>query len=165
MPEGGWRAPGALLAVAAASFAVYQTAGRAVAEIAIVPYAACLVLGASWVYPRLRRRGAGIRAAVAASLLLPFVWLAKEAVRVSAVFGPAETLYYAFNPISLGVFSAAALQMAVWELAVGQARRGPLVVLGVLAAAALASYGIAADSGGRELFYGYIAGYRWLFGE
>ena len=165
MPEGGWRRPLALLAVAAASFALYRTAPRAVAEAAIVSYAACLVLGASWVYPRLRRDGASIRAAVAASLLLPVAWLLKEALRVTAVFTPAETLYYALNPISLGVFTAAACQMAAWELAVGSARRGPLLVLGVVLAAAGILALMAADSGGREIFYGYIAGYRLLFGE
>lgn len=165
MPEGGWRTPLGLLALAAASFALYQTAPRAVAEVAIVPYTACLVLGPSWVYPRLRRRGASAGATVAASLLTPLAWLGKEAVRVSAVFGPAETLYYAFNPVSLGVFTAAATQMAGWELAVGRARRTPVLVLTLVLAAAALFFALAGDSGGRELFYGYIALYRRLFGE
>jgi len=164
MPEGGWRAPLGLLALAAASFAVYQTAPRTLAELAILPYAACLVLGASFVYPWLRRRGASAGRCVAASLLVPGAWLVKEAVRVSAVFGPGETLYYAFNPISLGVLGAAAFQMAGWELAVGSARRGPFVTLAALLGSAVAVGIATGDSGGRDFFYGYIAVYRKLFG-
>ncbi|MGI9592100.1 MAG: hypothetical protein ACR2P8_12080 [Myxococcota bacterium] len=165
MPERGWRAPLALLALAAASFALYQTAPRAIAELAILPYATCLVFGASFVYPRLRLRGATAGASIAASLLLPCVWLLKEAARVSAVFGPGETLFYAFNPISLGVFAAAAFQMAGWELAVGRARRTPTLVLAGLVGAAAAVWIATGDSGGRDLFYGYIAAYRALFGS
>ena len=165
MPEGTWRTPAAVLALAAASFVVYQTAPRALAELAIVPYAACLVFGASYVYPRMRARGARAGACIAGSLLLPAVWLVKEGVRVSAVFGPGETLYYALNPISLGVFAAAAFQMAAWELVVGTARTTPALVLGGLIAAAVAVGIATGDSGGRDFFYGYIAVYRALFGS
>lgn len=164
MPEGSWRVPLLLLAATCACWLVYNLAPPRLAELALPPYAAGLVLGPSLVYPILRRRDASARRAVLAALVVPAAWLLKEGWRITAVFSVPEAFYYAFNPLSLGLFTAAAFQMAAWELFVGRARRAPLTVLAVVALLA-GGFGIAThDSGGREAFYAYIAIYRWLFG-
>lgn len=172
MPEtgGAWRVPLAVAGIAALCWILYQTAPPAIAGWAIFPYAACLVLGPSLVYPALRRRGVPAARAVAGGLALPLLWLAKEGYRVTAVFSPAEALYYSLSPISLGLFGAAAAQMAVAELVIARRRSGrwrlaggagaTLAALALLAAAAGA---VGRESGGREIFYGYIALYRILF--
>jgi hypothetical protein len=165
-----WRPPLLLLGVAALCWAVYQRAPRAIAEPAIVPYAAILVLGPSLVYPWLRRRGAAPSRAALACGLVPAAWLAKELYRVSGVFSAAEALYYATNPLALGLFTAGALQMAVWELCLERARAGrwrPRSGAGLVVAAVLLLAGgfalAAGDSGGRDFFYAWIDVYRALF--
>jgi hypothetical protein len=167
-----WLAPALVLGVAATSFALYQTAPPAVANVVIFPYAASLVLGASLVYPWLRGAGASGSRAVAASLLVPVLWLLKEGYRVTAVFSVGEAVYYAFNPISLGLFTAAAVQMALAELLLRRARSGrfewasgPAAVLAAILALGLVFAVAARGSGGREIFYAYIALYRHLFGD
>jgi hypothetical protein len=87
---------------------------------------------------------------------------------VTAVFSPAEALYYALNPLSLGVFCAAGVQMAVAELwlrAPGERLRPlwPTALLGGVALLAFGAWLVGGDSGGRDIFYGYIAVYRVLF--
>lgn len=166
----GWLPPLLVLALAAGSWAAYQRGPRAVAEIAIFPYAASLVLGPSLVYPWLRRAGAGTGRAVAASLIVPALWLLKECYRVAGVFSTAEALYYASNPLSLGLLTGCALQMALGELCLERARGGRWRLAsgaGLVVAAVLVLAGafvlVAGDSGGRDLFYAWIALYRRLF--
>jgi hypothetical protein len=169
---GHWRVPALLLCVAATSFLLYNAASPSIANVAIFPYAASLVLGPSLVYAWLRRDGASIRAAVCAALVLPFLWLVKEGYRVTAVFSVGEAVYYAFNPLSLGLFTAAAFQMASAELLLRRARRGrwelatgpALTLLAIVSAVAVFAI-LARESGGREVFYAYITLYRHLFGE
>jgi hypothetical protein len=167
-----WLAPALVLGLAAMSFALYQTASPAVASVAIVPYAASLLLGPSLVYPWLRGAGASGGRAVAASLLVPALWLLKEGYRVTAVFSIREAVYYAFNPISLGLFAAAAVQMALAELLRRRAHSGrlewasgPAAVLAAILVLGLVFAVAARGSGGREVFYAYIALYRHLFGD
>jgi hypothetical protein len=172
MPERR-RVPAVPLAVAftaAGSWLVYEHASPRVADLAIVPYAFCLVLGPALVYPAVRRGGGSAGAAAAWALLVPALWLAKEMARVTAVFSVAEALYYAMNPIALGLYAAAALQMAVAELAIRRARAGawrfagwPAATLATLAVLGAAATAVGADSGGRDIFYGYVALYRALF--
>lgn len=156
--------------VGSLSWAGYQLAPPALAELVIAPYAVCLLLGAALVYPAARAHGAGPRAGIAWGLVLPLLWLAKEFYRVTAVFSPGETLYYALNPISLGVFAAAATEMALAELIITRRRTGDwrlaggagLTLMGI-ALLALAVAVVGRESGGREIFYAYIALYRALF--
>ena len=171
MPERrAWAVPLGVNALAVGAWWTYNHAGRTLAEIAIVPYALCLVLGATPVYAALRsRRGAAT--AASAALVLPLLWLVKEMQRVAAVFGPGPALYYALNPLSVGLFCGVALQLAGVEL-VRRRRRGegglggwPGVVLGGIALLALGAWLVGRDSGGRDLFYGYVAVYRALFPE
>lgn len=170
-----WRAalgPAAAVVVAtAAGFAATRFAPSAVATWTAVPYALVLALGPGFAYAAARSAGASAGWATAAGLAAPLLWLAKEMHRVAAVFGPAETLFYAFNPLSAGVFVFAGLQMAVVELALRRRRTGRwrlvsgpgAVVAGVATLAALA-FAFGRGNGGREIFYGYVALYRWLFG-
>lgn len=171
MPEGrGWLAPLGVLVVALAGFGIYNHAPPAVADVAIFPYAIALVLGPAVVYPALRVRGAPAGRAGAAALFVPLLWLVKECVRVSAVHGVAESVYYAFNPLCLGLFVGAALQMAIAELVLRRVRNGrwrlggaPGWVIGGVAALAGAFAAVAVHDGPDVVFYAYIALYRWLF--
>ncbi len=162
-----WRLPVALVSLTGLSWAVYQSAPPRIAELAIVPYTACLIFGAGLAYPAARRAGAGTAGALLAGLAIPTLWLGKEMVRVTAVFPAGQALYYALNPLSVGIFVAAWSQMAVAELCLQRrsgARAGwPVAVLLGVAALAAAAWVVGHDSGGRDLFYGYIAGYRRLF--
>lgn len=157
-----------VVAVAVASWLAYQLMPPPVADVVIWPYAACLVLGAALVYPAVRRHGTSAGAAASAALVVPALWLAKELHRVSAVYPPAQTAYYALNPLSLGVFCAAGVEMALAELLVGpRGRRAlagwPGAVLAGVALLAIAAAWVGHDSGGRDIFYDYVALYRKLF--
>jgi hypothetical protein len=165
-----WAAPAALVALAVASLAAYQIAPPAAANVAGVVYAASLVLGPSLVYPWARRGGLAPSGAVAAALAVPLLWLAKECWAVGRVFGIGEALYYAFNPLAVGILVAAALQMAVAELLLRRidggrwqlANAAGLVVAGIALLAA--AYGVAAArSDATIIFWAYIALYRRLF--
>lgn len=163
-----WTAPALLLGVAVASCAVYDAAPPAVADVAILPYAACLVLAPAFLYPWLSRRGAGAGVAAAGSLLLFAAWLAKELWQVSAAHPPLESLFYALDPVCLGLLAAGVLQMALAELVLRRRRGAPARGPALLAAAILllgAGVGLAArGSGGREIFYAYVALCARLFG-
>jgi hypothetical protein len=163
-----WTAPLLLLGVAVASCAVYDRAPPAVANFAILPYATCLVLAPALLYPWLRRRGAGKGTAAAGSLVMLAAWLAKELWQVSAAFPPLDSLFYALNPVCLGLLVAALLQMALAELVLRWRRGAPARGPALLAAAILllaSGVGLAArGSGGREIFYAYVALYARLFG-
>lgn len=178
MPEAGspgpraWLPPALLLALAAGSFCLYQLAPPGVAAHAIYPYAACLALGPYLVYSWMRRRGASPAAAAAGTAVVPVAWLVKEGYRITGVFGIADALYYALNPLALGIYLATLFQLALWEIALrrpwsatGRRARGPLVLLaGVLlcgAALGLAAY----ESGGSEIFYTFVAIHARLLGE
>jgi hypothetical protein len=167
-----WPAPALVLAVTVTSFTLYNNAPPAAANRLIVPYLGSLVLGPSLVYPWSRWRGAGAGRAALAALLVPFLWLVKEVHRVSEVFSLGEGLYYALNPLALGLFAAAALQMALTELLWRRARlrRWDLVSAPGLTLAAIlllaGSFAMATrGSGARAVFYAYIAVYRRLFGD
>jgi hypothetical protein len=135
----------------------------------IVLYAVCLLAGPCLTYAALRRTDGDAGRAAAFALGIPLLWLAKELHRVTGVHPPLESLYYALNPVSVGVFGAAVVPMALVEVA---RRRGrgvrrlagwPGVTLGVFVALAVAAAIVGHDNGGREIFYGYVALYRWLF--
>lgn len=173
MPEarGDWLLALLPAGLGAGAFALYRLASPAVAEWAALPYATALLLAPAWAYPLLRRRGAAAGRAVAGALALPLLWLAKEGWRMSAVFGLGETLFYALNPVCLGLFAWSGLQIAAGELALRRARGGRwelasapgLYLVGVLAAAALGGLLFRGDDA-NLLFYAYIALYRHLFG-
>lgn len=174
MPERGrWLPPLALLAVVVGSWVVSQTAPPQVAEWALLPYALGLVLGPSGVYPLLRRSGARERGAALAALLVPFFWLLKECRRVAAVHGVAESLYYALNPLAVGLFAFAALQMAIAEIALrrggglpsGKGLRGPLAVVGGFVAMVLAFAVFARLYGVQSIFYAWVALHARIFGN
>ncbi len=157
------------LIVAAGGFALYQLGPSGLAGLALAPYVTALVLAPSWVYPRRRARGASLpRAAAGASLVL-VAWLAKESLRMSAVYPPAETAYYALNPLALGLAWSAALQIAAWEWRHrhwrGLRARGPALAVAALLAVAAAGWLALRESGGRELIYAYVALHGRLFGQ
>jgi hypothetical protein len=157
--------------VAAASYILYNTAPAAVANVAIVPYAATLLLGPTLIYPSMRTADAPIASAVRASLWTPALWVAKECWAASKVFTPAETAYYALNPLALGLLVAAATQMALCELVLRLLRgpkirlaSGPLPILLVVACLAAGYVAAARGHGETFVFYAYIDLYRRLFG-
>jgi hypothetical protein len=173
MPEAGGRSrlfapPALVLAVAVGSCAAYDVAPPAVANVVILPYAACLLLAPALLFPWLRLRGAGAGPATAGALVVQAAWLGKELWALSAVFPPGETLFYALGPVPLGLLALALFQIAVAELwlrrRAGRPARGPalaltaLLILGGIAAWA------ARGNGGREIFYGYVALHARLFG-
>jgi hypothetical protein len=171
--QGGeeWLPTLVLAGIVGLSFAAYNTAPPAVANVVVFVYAGSLVLGPSVIYPWLRGGGASAGRAAVGSLFVPLLWIVKECLAVSRVFGFAESLYYAFNPLALGLMFAAALQMSVAELLARRRRHGrwevrngaglPLVVLGVVAAS-FALVAVREDP--SYVFWVYIEIYRRLFG-
>lgn len=166
-----WTPPSVLLAIAVTSFAGYNATVPAMANLIVFAYAASLALGASLVYPWMRSLGASPSRSALGSLVVPVVWLLKECYSFSAAFSPAETLYYALNPLSLAVFSLSAVQMAGCELLLRwfRGRRGevdsirtarPLVII----ALGLAFILWASGNDGRSAFYPFIRVYVFLFG-
>ncbi len=163
-----WLAPALVLATSIGACSLYDTTGPPLADAALLVYAICLVLTPALLFAWLRARGASLAAAAVAAPCVAVAWVAKEFWELSAVFSAGETLYYFFNPVSLGLFATCAFQMASAELVArrraGRPLRGPALVLaGILAlggATALAARG----SGGRELFYAYVSLHARLFG-
>lgn len=167
-----WLPPVLLLAVAAASWILYDRGPPDVARRVIVLYAASLVAGPSLVYPWMRARGASTGTAVAGALVVPFAWIAKEGYRITAVFTFWEAVYYALNPLALGLYLGVAAQISLWELAWRRpwsegwrSATGPAVGLGAVALVAGALVLAGRESGGAEIFYTYVAIHGRLFGE
>ena len=79
MPEARVWAPALLVpGIAAASCAGYDAAPPAVANVAILPYGALLLVGPALVHPWLRAHGVSLVVSAAASLALCLGWIAKE---------------------------------------------------------------------------------------
>jgi hypothetical protein len=165
-----WLPPALLLGAAAASWVAYNHSAPALAHRVVPVYAACLVAGPSLVYPWMRAWGASAAAAGAGAWLVPCAWLVKEGWRITAVFSVPEAVYYAFNPLALGLYVAVLFQIGVWELVMRRPwnrgwrlARGPalalLALLGLSAALSLLGRG----SGGSEVFYAYSALHARLF--
>jgi hypothetical protein len=160
------------LAVAATAVVTYNHAPPAVADVVIYVYAFTLVAGPACVWLWLRGHGAAAAPALAGSLLVPIVWIIKECLAVGQIFSRGEALYYAFNPLALGVLAAVALQLALAELVLRRVRTrrwqisgAPVLVLAVLLLLGVA-YAIAAQTYGvTAAHYAYLAGYRVLFGN
>ncbi len=164
-----WAVAALVPAVAVGSCSLYEAGPPAVANAAFLPYAALLLLAPALVHPWLRSHGVAVAPAAAASLSLAVGWLAKELWAVSAVYPIAETLFFALNPVPLGLLLASTFQIAVAELWIrsrsGAPRRGPAAVVGaILLLGALVAVA-ARGSGGREIFYAYVALHAHLFGR
>jgi len=167
-----WVAPLILLALAAASFVAYNTATSTAADEYIYVYALSLLVGPACVWLWMRNRDASMLQALLGCLLVPVAWVLKECVAVGQFFSPAEALYYAFNPLVVGLFAAVALQVAVGEVLLRRVRTGrwqilggPGLVIGVILLLA-ATYAVTARTYGvTAAYYAYIAGYRALFGN
>ncbi len=166
-----WPCPAAVVALAVTAFVLYNTSPPSVANIVIYPYALILIFGPSIIYPWLRWREASTAQAVSASLCVPVLWVLKECYAFSAVFSFGETVLYAFNPLSFGLFTGAALEMAVCELLLRRAWGGRwqlvnpagFVCAGILILAGAFAV-IARGNDATIAFYAYIAVYRYLFG-
>jgi hypothetical protein len=162
-----WTPPALCVALAAGAFTVMRTAPPAIAGGSALVYAACLVFGPGVVYVVLRRRGAPARRAVAGALLVALLWLAKECWAIWNVFGWREAVYYAVNPLALGLLTAAALQMALAEILLRRARErrwqvvngaGAVVLAVALLAAAYASVALRHDA--SYIFWVYVSIHR-----
>jgi len=169
----GRRAPlvaGGVFALGVCAWLLYQHGSPEVADRVIFAYAAVLLVGPGLVYAVLRCDGASSRRSALVALGIPGLWLAKELWRTSAVHPLAETLYYALNPIALGVYSAALVPMALVEVGLRRRCEGvwrpggwPGAVLAAFALLAAAAAAVGANSGGRQIFYDYVAVYRAIF--
>lgn len=155
----------AILAVAAGT-------PRMIAEGALMAHAAVLVGGAAVVYPTMRRRAASIGASVCGALLVPTLWIAKEVVAMRRLYTLGEALFYALNPVALGLLTAAALEMAIAELAIRrrptgrwQLANGAALTLSVIAVATAGMTCVILRYGTTIVFWSYVGLHRWLFGE
>jgi hypothetical protein len=166
-----WPVPTAVIIFVVVAFALYNAGPPWLANIVFFPYVFSLALGPSIIYPQLRRLRASTSQAVAASLCVPLLWLLKECYAFSAVFNFWETVYFVFNPLSLGFFTWVVLQMAMAELFLRRAWHGKweLVNGPALVAAAIfilgGSFGfLARGNNGTIAYYLYVDLYRVLFG-
>jgi hypothetical protein len=146
-------------------------AAPAIAAVVIYVYGASLLLAPSLLWPWARWRRASPGQAVAVCLVVPLAWIVKECVAVGRVFSFGEAVYYAFNPLSFGLLTVAALQMAACELVWRRVQSGRLalangpglVVLAILLMGV--AYGLIARAYGvTAAHYAYLEVYRWLFG-
>ena len=166
-----WLPPALVLALAAATWWLFNHSPRSVAERVIAVYAASLVLGPSVVYPWMRSWGAGGRLAALGSLVTPLAWLLKEGHRITGSFTVGEAFYYALNPLAQGLYAGIALQLALWEIALRRTRSGCWRIAGAPAAAlcTVAVYAgicwwVAKSWGAAQIFYSYVDLHGWLFG-
>jgi hypothetical protein len=164
--------PAIVFAVWAISLALYDLGPPLVGTIAIVPYCATLVLGTSFAYPAMRRRGNGVALSTVAAALVPALWMAKECWAMSRMYTVAEALYYALNPIALGLYWVIAVQISVAELLLQRrhGRRwaalhsGAGLTLGVAGAAAVFVALVIYTHDATVIFWTYVDIDRWLFG-
>ena len=167
-----WQPTLAVLAVALAAGALGRGAPLAVANVGMVVFGITLVLGPSIVYPLVRRTGLPAAGATAWALVLPLIWVAKECIATARVHGAAAGLFYAGNPVAVGLLVGAACQASAWELGLRRVAEGRWrfanpaggVLVTVLVMGALIGFLTHAD-GGRAVFYWYMALYRHLFRE
>ena len=174
-------APGAVvLAVWAVATLAYRAAPMlghlwlcgAAAQAAGMISILALLFGAPAAYIPAFYRGASTAERALAALITPFAWILSELARVSAFFTPAETLYYAFNPVFVQAVFFTVMLMGVSETVCRLAlrRRGAMhvkVLTAGPAAAMVSGIGafivIFAWGRGVHAFYLYMSGYRALF--
>lgn len=167
-----WAPPLLALLVLGTTGVIYDLAPRLVATAALPLYGLTLLLGPGIAFAWLRLRGTAAPTAVAAGLVPLLAWIGKECAAVARIYGVLQGLYYALNPIALGLLGAASLQMVLAESFVRRRTRGrwvlggvPAVVLLALAGAAVTCTIVAQRYGVTQIHYAYIAGYRRLFGN
>lgn len=166
------RTTAAMLVIVWLGLLVLTDGPPAVATVAMVPYALLLLLGASLLYPLACRGGLRGLAAVGAALSIPALWIAKECWAMSRIYEPGEALYYAVNPIALGLVSAAAAQIAVADLLLARRRTGRWVprraAVATLLAITIAALTTLLALRGRDptaVFWSYVSLHRDLFGR
>lgn len=162
--------PLALTAVWLTILALAVAAPPAIAEGALVGHFAVLVGGAALVYPRMRSRAAGVGASVLGAFLVPTLWITKETCAMHRLYTLGEALFYALNPVALGILTAAAVEMAVAELVVRRRRTGHWqlangagLALTMIAVAAAGVGYVIVRHGPTIVFWSYVGLHRRLF--
>ena len=135
-------------------------------------YFLSIAFGAFYVYTAARVRGAGFSACIFASLINPFVWMAKEVLRLTESHPFLESLYWLFNPLNIWLLSFVIMEMGLATLVArtilkhkGEEVRiftaGPAItVLGSL----IFAVSIYAWGEGENVYVFFLEGYRQLFG-
>ncbi|RJP21297.1 MAG: hypothetical protein C4520_09795 [Candidatus Abyssobacteria bacterium SURF_5] len=149
-----------------------DAAQQLVASISAVILFISIGFGASFVYPFLRKSGAGPAERILASLAVPAVWNVKEMIRVSEFFTFGETLYYGLNQVFLLAVFASLAQMGLLEIIMRWRQNHnqeqkialfspiPLISIGL---GLVAFYIIMLWGTGVHFFYWYGRLYRLLF--
>lgn len=169
-----------MMGAMAASTVVYNNAWRleshtlhqALATAAWIVLFLSVGFGALVLYPVAFLGGAGALERVAACLVTPLAWNAKEIVRVSEFFPPAEALYYGLNPFFVCIFFGTLGQMGFCEVLLRRRlkkqgmqniRVAPaLPLLAILLGIAALVVTLFWEKG-VHAFYFYIEGYKALF--
>jgi hypothetical protein len=164
----------------AASTVIYNNAWRleshllhqALATAAWIVLALSVGVGALVLYPIAFLGGAGVAERIAACLVTPLAWNAKEIVRVSEFFPQAEALYYGLNPFFVSILFGTFAQMGLCEILIRRRlkKRGAadirvapaLAILAILLGIAALAVTIFWEKG-VHAFYFYIEGYKALF--
>ena len=167
-----WLGPIAALGLTAAAGVGSALARRPLADLGLALYAGGIVLGPPLAFAWQRARGGRGSTAALAAAAIPAAWMAKECYETALVFGAAPALYYAFNPIHVGLVSWEAVSLAAVELVLRRRRAGRWIAGGVPGAVCAGFLLLALTTavfirlrGALGVFDLYLAGFRWLFGR
>jgi hypothetical protein len=136
-------------------------------------YFGCIVLGPLYITTASYLRGASPGRRILLASLLPFLWISKDVLVLTASHPFVECLYWYLNPLSAWMVCLVAIEIGVGTLLARYLlkRRGqslqvisPAPVAAILVGLAV-SGAILAWGQGENLFSVYLDGYRLLFGS
>jgi len=136
-------------------------------------YFLSIAFGALYIYTTLYVRGTSLPWRILASLVVPFIWMTKEVLRLTESHPLEECLYWYFNPLNIWLISLMVLEMGIATL-IGRSilkrrRREIKIVTPAPIAVMLGRLGfvISAYAGGKgeNIYVIFLEGYRLIFGS
>ncbi len=169
-----------VVCVALLSWVVYESsasignafAHEVVAKLSGATYFLAVAFGAFCVYLVASLDDVPFSRGAIGALATPFLWMTKECVRLFESHPLVECLYYYANPLNLWLLLLVVLEMAVATLVARRLRSkrgdptrvftaGPVVAIAVSLSLFVGLY---AWGRGENVYVGFLAGYRGLFG-
>jgi hypothetical protein len=136
-------------------------------------YFLSIAFGALYIFTTLYVRGTSLPWRILASLVVPFIWMTKEVLRLTESHPLAECLYWYFNPLNVWLVSLMVLEMGIATVIarsiLKRRRREIKIVTPAPIAVILGSlvFVISAYAWGKgeNIYVIFLEGYRLIFGS
>lgn len=135
-------------------------------------YFLSIAFGTLYVYTVAYVRGASLPERIIASSIIPFIWMTKEVLRLTASHPLVECLYWYLNPLDIWLVSFVVMEMGIAtliaRLILKRGNRGMRVISGspvvVIVVSFIFAVSVYAWGEGENVYVLFLKGYRALFG-